>query len=130
MQLVNVMDLEFALRQYMDPDDSGVFAEEIGTYMRVLTEELAKVPHVTEVLFWDDQEGADPRLDLQLGYDKRELLGTPESHGMQYLEDGDSYYGATFYQRQFYPVGQFVISLWFGGCSLQSAPGFYVIPVA
>lgn len=130
MQLVNVADLQSALQQYMDPDGGNDFAEEIAAYVRVLNDELAKVPQVTQVLFWDDQEGSDPTLDLDPTlYDKRQLFGDNE-HGLVYNSTGSSYYGATFYQRKWYPVGQFVISLWFGGSPLNSAPGFYVIPVA
>jgi hypothetical protein len=130
MQLVNVSDLKSALQQYIDPDGT-IYDEEIAVYTNLLLEELAKVPMVTQVLFWDDQEGGDPALGLDLElYDRVEMLGTDESQGTVYNSSGSSYYGATRYQRKWYPVGQWVISLWFGGSPLNSAPGFYVIPVA
>jgi hypothetical protein len=124
----------------MDPDFTGQFADEIAAYTRILGEELAKVPHVSQVLFWDDQEGGDPTLDLDAStYDKRELVATPapaegvyvgeQVAGAAWSREG-SYYGATLYQRKWYPVGQWVISLWFGGSPVNSASGFYVIPVA
>ena len=150
MQLVYIDDLPVALAQYMDPDAElgtdgkyqGVFGEEIEVYIRLLTEELAKVPQVTQVLFWDDQEGGDPELNLYPDlYEKRELvptpgrdkgvfMGTDQCEGATFNAKGDSYYGATFYQRKWHPVGQFVINLWFGGSPLNSAGGFSVIPVA
>jgi hypothetical protein len=142
MQLIPVANLLAALQEYMDPDNSGILAEEIGVYYALLTQELAKVPNVNFVLFWDDDEGGDPELNLHSDqYVKRELvptpvrergvfIGTEQSPGAVFNARGDSYYGATFYQRNWFPVGQFVISLWFGGCPLASAGGFKVIPVA
>lgn len=130
MQLVDVSRLRDALRQYMDPD-GGIFDEEIGVYHDLIMGELGKViPQPAQVLFWDDQEGSDPPLDLSADlYDRRELLGDAEGGNLIWNKSGGSYYGATLLQRKWYPVGQFVISLWFGGSPLNSAPGFYVIPV-
>jgi hypothetical protein len=149
MQLVFVDDLPVALAQYMDPDAElgtdgkyqGRFGEEIEEYIRLLSEELAKVPQVTQVLFWDQEDGGDPRLDLSTDwYVRRELVPTPppaegvyiveQCPGARWNKARDSYYGASFYQRNWFPVGQFVISLWFGGDPMASASGFYVIPVA
>jgi hypothetical protein len=138
MQLVNVSDLPAALAQYMDPD-GNTFGEEIAVYTELLQAELAKVPHVKQVVFWDSENGGDPELDLSLQYIKRELVPTPppsegvyvgeQAQGARWAKSGGSYYGATYYQRDYCPVGQFVISLWFGGSPLNSAGGFCILPV-
>lgn len=130
MQLVQVADLGKALSNTMDPDRTGEFNDEIAAFTKVVQDLLATVPNVSQVLFWDDQEGGDPTLDLDKSrYDQRDLLGTLESQGMVWGKSG-MYYGATYYQRKWYPVGQFIMSLWYGGSPLNSAGGFYVIPVA
>lgn len=125
MQLVALTNLQADLAQYMDPD-GATFGEEIAAFVALVQAEFARCPHITHLLLWDSGEGSDPELNLPLDLYDREVL-IPE---VTYNSTGDSYYGAARYTRNTYPVGQFVLSLWYGGCPLQSAGGFHILPVA
>lgn len=124
MQIVNVADLESSLNSYIDPEQS-VFPEECRVFAELLRQELDKItPQPTQVMFWDDQELGDPQLDLNSeDYDHEDLLD------LTYNESGSSYYGMSVYNRKWLMEGLPIFSLWFGGSPLNSAPGFYVIPV-
>lgn len=125
-QVIKVSNLHEDLQQYMDPD-GGTYDEEVGAFTDVVQGLLDSIsPRPQYLVLWDDQDGGDPELSLE-GFDREQLLGAADSHGMVWNKAGHSYYGATKYTRDWYPVGRFVLSLWFGGSPLNSAPGFYLL---
>lgn len=121
-QIIQVANLRQEIQQYMDPDGDQ-FNEEVEVFSNLIMTEISGIrPAPEHVVLWDDQEGGDPGLDLQY-FNEEELLGAP----MVWRRDGGSYYCASKYVRDWYPVGRFVLSLSYGGSPLNSAGGFYIL---
>jgi hypothetical protein len=120
VQVVQTAELATALGQYIDPDQS-YYGEEIAAYAERLAPVLAAAG-VQQVLFWDDQDGGDPTLDMEL-WEQEEVIP------LTYNSSGGSYYGLTSYKPKYMSNGPdpLVWHLWFGGSPLNSAPGFYVV---
>lgn len=119
-QVAFVTELRTALAQYIDPD-GNTYSEEIAAYADHLLPAL-QAAGVDQVLFWDDQDGGDPTLDLE-DWDRQDVIG------LTWNSAGDSYYGLTGYvpKHMAQTPAPLVWHLWFGGSPLNSAPGFYVV---
>ena len=121
MQIVKTSELTAALSQYIDPE-GGTYAEESAAFAAQLLPVLAAAG-VEQVLFWDDQDGGDPKLDMD-DWNREDAIP------LTYNSAGHSYYGLTHFVQKYTLNGESLIwHLWFGGSPVNSAPGFYVIGV-